>query len=105
MSFYEKYFLSAIAYGGIRKLIYTYDTKYTQKIGNKIEQRPILYSHRIVHCLFAGFMGIGLTPVYILNDIERLEMYIRNIKPFPQQCKYHTDVDFHTILFDYHRVE
>ena len=40
----NRYFCYAFTYSGLRKLVYTYDTQYTQKIDNKIETRPILYS-------------------------------------------------------------
>jgi hypothetical protein len=104
ISFTEKYLCFAFTYSGIRKLFYTYNTKYTQKIDNKIEERPILYTHHFIHFLFAAVMGVGLTPVHLANDIERLEMYFRNIKSFPNK-KYHTDTDFYTVLLDEHRVQ
>jgi len=66
---YEKYIASVFTYSGIRKLIYTYDIKYRQKIDNKIEE------HRVIHFLFAGLMGIGLAPMHFVNDLERLERY------------------------------
>ncbi len=71
-------------YSGIRKLLYTYNTQYKQKD----EVRPILYSHHLIHFVFAGTMGI--------------EMYVRNIKPFPNAYS-KEDKDFFTVLWDHHR--
>ena len=106
ISIIEKYFYFAFTYSGIRKVFYTYDTKYKQKIDHKEEEMPILYTHRIVHFLFAGIMGLGLAPTHLVNDIERLEIYVRNIKPLsPITCKLSNDIDFYTVLWDQHKAE
>jgi hypothetical protein len=106
VSFFEKYIYCAFTYSGIRKLYYTYNTQYKQKIDNKVEKRPILYSHHVIHFLFAGTMGIGLAPNHLINDIERMEMYIRDIKPFSKPySKYYDDIDFYSVLLDNHKVE
>ena len=103
-SFIEKYLCGAFTYSALRKLYYTYDSQYVQLIDNKIETRPILYSHRVVHALFAGIMGVGLAPAHFLNDVERVELCLRNIKPFPiHDRKYHNDTDFYTVLWDQHK--
>ncbi len=104
LSFLEKYFTMAFTYSGLRKLIYTYDLQYKQKINNKIEERPILYTDKVIHFLFAGVMGIGLAPKHFLNDMERLEMYVRNIKCFSNCCSKNNDIDFYTVLWDEHNV-
>jgi len=95
----EKYISYAFMYGGIRKLLYTYNTQYKQKD----EVRPILYSHHLIHFVFGGTMGIGLAPMYLLNDMERIEMYVRNIKPFSNAYSKEDDKDFFTVLWDHHR--
>lgn len=108
---FEKYILTSFMYGGIRKLFYTYDTQYKQKIDNKVIERPILYSHRVVHFIFAGIMSIGLSPMHLFNDISRLEMYMRKITPFPNNypTTYYNwnndDKDFYTVLWDEHKCD
>jgi hypothetical protein len=105
-TFFEKYIFCAFSYSGMRKLYYTWNVQYKKKIDNKVEKRPILYSHRIIHFLFAGTIGIALAPVHLTNDIERLEMYIRNIKPFSKSYpKYYDDINFYTVLRDIHNIE
>ncbi len=96
-----KYFVSVFSHSGLRKLYYTYDTKYEQKNENIIITRPILYTHRIIHCLFAGIMGIGLAPMYF----EHIEIYIRNIAPVPKHSKHYEENNFYTVLWDMHKSE
>lgn len=103
-SLFEKYICCAFTYNGIRKLVYTYDTKYKQKINNQIEERPILYSHCVIHFLFAGIMGIGMAPYNLFNDIERLEMKVRNIPPMTN-TPINNYQDFYTVLWDQHKFE
>lgn len=103
VSILERYLYFAFAYGGLRKIAYTWNTQYKQKVKDKVELRPILYSHRMMHFLLGGISGVWLAPIHICNDIERLEMYVRNIKPFSSATDVNEDIDFYTVLMDMHK--
>jgi len=90
------YMVFSFTYSSIRKLYYTYDIKY-KKI---IEERPILYIHKFFHVLFAGGVGIYIAPFHLINDIERIEMYARNIKPFKEDNKTNENITFLSVLLD-----
>ena len=99
----NKYIYTTFLYSGIRKLIYTYDTKYREHINHEIVERPILYTHHLSHFLFAGISGIGLAPIHLFHDISMFEMKLRNIQPLPdsKNSKLY-DVDFMSVMLDLH---
>jgi hypothetical protein len=99
------YILLSFSYSSIRKLYYTYDIKYKKTINGKIEERPILYTHRFLHLLFAGGTGIYIAPIHLINDIERIEMYARDIKPFKEDNKTEKTITFFSVLFDSHDID
>jgi len=81
----DLYCKCAFVYSGVRKLVYTWGTKYQDIVYDQnhtkiITTKPILYVDRCVHFLYSGFLGIPLAPLYILCDIRKIEMIIHNIK-------------------------
>lgn len=101
--FLSKYISASFLYSGCRKLYYTYDLQYKKTIQNKIETRPILYSHRLLHFIGGGIFGIYLFPLNIINDLENIEIYIRKIKPYPKEDYMEgMDINFYTIMIDDH---
>ncbi len=81
----DLYCKCAFVYSGIRKLVYTWNTKYQDIVYDQnhtkiMTTRPILCVDRCMHFLYSGFLGIPLTPLYILCDIRQIEMIIHNIK-------------------------
>jgi hypothetical protein len=101
---FPNYILFSFSYSSIRKLYYTNDIKYKKITKEKIEERPILYIHKFIHLLFAGVTCIYITPLHLINDIERIEMYTRNIKPFEENNKKNEDITFLSVLLDTHEV-
>lgn len=96
-----KYISIASIYGAIRKLYYTRNMEYKIEINNKIETKPILYTHYMMFGIMHGFTGIYYFPFNIINDIEKIEMYARNIKQLPNKDK-NKPIDYLDILLDYH---
>jgi hypothetical protein len=99
------YILFTFSYSSLRKLYYTNDIKYKKIIEEKIEERPILYIHKFIHILFAGAIGVYIAPFHIINDIERIEMYTRNIKPFKEDNKTNENITFLSVLLDTHFID
>jgi hypothetical protein len=99
------YMLFTFSYSSLRKLYYTKDIKYKKIIEEKMEERPILYIHKFIHTLYAGIVGIYIAPFHLINDIERFEMYARNIKPFKEDNNINKSVTFLTVLLDSHAID
>ena len=100
MGFFEKFLYSAC-----RKLYYTKDLKYRKYINDKIEERPILYSDKLGHFIFGGCVGMWSFPILLFSDISKVEMYLRDIKPFPEDqyiINKNKNVNYLSVLFDYH---
>jgi len=102
MGFFNKFCGIAFSYSAFRKLYYTKDVKYRQYYDNKIEERPILYCDKFGHFVFGGCMGILSFPILLLSDISKVEMYLRDIKPFQKNDNIKRDIDYVSVLFDYH---
>jgi hypothetical protein len=102
-----RYFGTAFLYSGIRKLVYTWDSKYIDISYDKNHQkvmteRPILYIDRCMHFLYAGMTGTAAFPIYLASDIRNTEMHMRNIKS-PQYCLHHAgDKGFLDVMCDSH---
>ena len=103
-SFIKKYIGITFSYGALRKLYYTYDSEYKVKINDIIYTQPILYSDRFLHLVYAGIGGIYITPFNLSADINRFELYMRNIKKLPanDDNKEFKNVNFLNILLDNH---
>ena len=75
----HRYFGTAFMYSGVRKMVYTWDSKYRDidyKDHKKIiSERPILYVDRCMHFVFGGLLGMVNFPIYLFNDIRNIEMY------------------------------
>jgi hypothetical protein len=102
MGYFDKFLGIAFSYSAFRKLYYTKDVKYRQYYDNKIEERPILYCDKLGHFVFGGCMGMLSFPILLLSDISKVEMYLRDIKPFPKNDNIKRDIDYVSVLFDYH---
>lgn len=103
MGFFEKFFGIAFSYTAFRKLYYTKDLKYKKCFDDKIEERPILYSDKFGHFIFGGSIGMWSFPILLFSDISKVEMYLRDIKPFPEDNKIkNRDINYLSVLFDYH---
>jgi hypothetical protein len=102
MGFFNKFCGIAFSYSAFRKLYYTKDVKYRQYYDNKIEERPILYCDKLGHFVFGGCMGMLSFPILLLSDISKVEMYLRDIKPFQKNDNIKRDIDYVSVLFDYH---
>ena len=103
MGFFQKVGSIAFTYSAFRKIYYTKDLKYRERINDKIEERPILYSDKLGHFVFGGCIGMWSFPILLYSDISKVEMYLRNIKPFPEDnyLKYRS-INYLSVLFDYH---
>lgn len=95
----------AFSYSAIRKLYYTNNLKYRKYIDDKIEERPILYTDKIGHVIFGGIIGMYSFPIILYSDISKIEMYLRDIKPFSDD-KYtknqKKDINYLSVLLDVH---
>lgn len=103
MGLFGKIGCISFLYSGFRKLYYIKDLKYRQCIDDKIEERPILYTDKLGHFVFGGCIGMWSFPILLFSDISKIEMYLRNIKPFPEYnySKY-KNINYLSVLFDYH---
>ena len=103
MEFFNKFCGIAFSYSAFRKLYYTKDIKYRQCYNNKIEERPILYCDKLGHFVFGGCIGMFSFPILFYSDISKVEMFLRDIKPF-QEYDYikNRDINYLSVLFDYH---
>lgn len=99
--FLYKYVLTAFTYGAARKLWYTRDMEYKIQINDKIETTPILYTHYMKFGVIHGIIGIYNFPFNIINDIEKIEMYVRNIKQLPNNDKNKT-INYMDVMLDHH---
>lgn len=98
-----KYISFAAIYGAARKIWYLRNMEYKIEINDKIETRPILYTHYVMFGIMHGFIGIYYLPFHILNDLEKIESYCRNIKQLPKKTnKTNKTVEFMDLLIDYH---
>lgn len=103
MGFFEKIGSIAFSYSACRKLYYTKDLKYRQCINDKIEERPILYTDKLGHFVFGGCIGMWSFPILLFSDISKIEMFLRDIKPFPEEeYTKNKNVNYLSVLFDYH---
>lgn len=102
MGIWEKFGGFAFSYTAFRKLYYTKDLKYRKIIDDKIEERPILYSDKLGHFVFGGSIGMWSFPILLYSDISKVEMYLRDIKPFPKVYNKYREIDYMSVLFDDH---
>ena len=102
----HRYFGTAFMYSGMRKMVYTWDSKYRDvdyKDHKKIiSERPILYVDRYMHFVFGGLLGMVNFPIYLFNDIRNIEMYARNIKKPSYLLKQGDEQGFLDVMFDLH---
>jgi hypothetical protein len=103
MGFFNKFCGIAFSYSAFRKLYYTKDIKYRQCYDNKIEERPILYCDKLGFFVFGGGIGMWSFPLLLFSDISKVEMYLRDIKPFSKNDKMkNRDINYLSVLFDDH---
>ena len=103
MGFFNKFCGIAFSYSAFRKLYYTKDLKYRKNINDKIEERPILYSDKLGLFVFGGCIGMWSFPILLFSDISKVEMYLREIKPFSEDNKIkNKEINYLSILFDDH---
>lgn len=105
MSYINKFLSSRIlvygavttTYGLVRQ---TYNmksatTEFYDKDTNKYTKIPVLLTSKIMISTLGGCMSFYIWPYYLHNDLNRIEIYIRNEKP----SKYGYDDKKH--IFDY----
>jgi hypothetical protein len=103
MGYFDKFLGIAFSYSAFRKLYYTKDLKYRKNINDKIEERPILYTDKLGFFVFGGCIGMWSFPILLFSDISKVEMYLREIKPFSEDNKIkNKEINYLSILFDDH---
>ena len=103
MGFFDKFLGIAFSYSAFRKLYYTKDLKYRKNINDKIEERPILYTDKLGLFVLGGSIGMWKFPILLLSDISKVEMYLREIKPFSEDNKIkNKEINYLSVLLDDH---
>ena len=108
-----RYVACAFTYGALRKVAYTWNTKYQKTVYDKqlnktVETSPILATDRVLLAGLAGLETVYLAPVFVLCDVRNAEMKLRGVESFHRAStssytsSYTPDIDFLTVALDFH---
>lgn len=77
------YAATTFSYGFIRKIdqVKSANINYFNEDIKKIDKRPMLLTSKILLTSFSGIASLYIWPIYMYNDMNRMEIYIKNKDP------------------------